>query len=445
MFQSRYSFFWLLVVVHLIFWLYGLFWGNPYLKDSHEYLNQAYNLWEYGKSYSAPAPPFDDLRYFSKRPPLYAAVLGFFTHYPLSIFCFTFLQNALSIFNLLLTFHLAASFFNTSIKATSQFIWLIPLLLFPTQLVMAQMVMSEVLFQSLVLLWFYHSLRFLKEKQAMHFLLAHFWALLAVLCKPVFLFLVFILPVFWGVYLIFQKSFKLYFLAALWPMLGYWGLNIYHFQTTGLLHYSSIKYINLYQYNAGMTLERLYGGDSADAMLTEWEKEAATKSFPDKVSFLEAKATEVLKEHTATYGLLHLKGVVNMWLDPGRFDLAVFFQLTPQEGKGGMKSFSESGYKGILHYLSKQPLFFLLYLLLILMYNLGVLLLVLHFILKKNTKNTWAKWLLVAVFLYFSLLTGPVGSARYKVILWPFILIVLSHYGSCLKPIRKGKQSSKSS
>jgi len=132
----------------------------------------------------------------------------------------------------------------------------------------------------------------------------------------------------------------------------------------------------------------------------------------------------IILNNKIEYAKLHVKGMINFFLDPGRFDLVNFAGIKEQRNVSLLKLFTKSGYWEVSKYIFSQPFPITLYLILNLLINVIMLasLLYLPFVKKINID---LKFFIFILILYLSFFTGPVGAMRFKVPLFPIILFTI--------------------
>src|SRR5690606_176150 len=126
-------------------------------------------------------------------------------------------------------------------------------------------------------------------------------------------------------------------------------------QITGYFHFSSIKTYNLYDYNTKILLTYLHGPEAAEKTIAELVKpDSFYPGLKEKWAYLEAECFKIIKQNLGLYTFLHARGMVNFFLDPGRYDLYYF--LPPLQTKTEISffnSYRENGLAGIMDYFSK--------------------------------------------------------------------------------------------
>lgn len=426
--------FWFLAItLHFFFFIYQLNQDNYYLADSNEYLLVAENVWEQGSFYCGEWPP-DRTDYYTKRPPLYPILLLLLVVPFGSPILLILVQNLLSLFNLfVLSRLLNRSHLNPDrvknpvrVKTAQWNLLSLLLLLYPAQMIYANFVMTEIIMQSLILgmVWFLWQF---VEKPAGKSILKYASLLsLAILLKPV-MYVFAAANVFMLAWLVWRKKRHVSMIfAALLPIMIVLGIGSWNQQRTGVFHYSSIQQINLLQYNAYYSLVNSEGVDFAEQKINRITDIADTMShYPDRYAFIQSSAMEIMAAHFPAYLKLHAKGMFNFFIDPGRFDLYSFLGIEEREGKGKglLYQYSESGYKGIFTYLSQQPVFLLIWLLLIAAGNGLKLLAAIRFGFLQSI--SLEKRLLLLTFVgYLAGVTGPLGASRFAVPLFPLMLLM---------------------
>lgn len=145
----------LLFLLHLLFFVYQLFSGQWYLKDSHEYVAATQNLWELGLPYAGDWSEVLRMDLFSKRPLIYPLLLlpGWLIG-QVEVWG-ALVQMGLSLFSMHLALKLFAYFFPDK---NPRRLWMLLLLTYPAQLIFANLLMSELLLQALLMGMLYTAL-----------------------------------------------------------------------------------------------------------------------------------------------------------------------------------------------------------------------------------------------------------------------------------------------
>lgn len=406
----------IIIVLHLAVLIAGLVLNNHMLKDSMEYLYQAQNIAEHGISYAADYSGPVDPKYFSRRPPGYALFLmatGVFGSKALIIILQTFFSLAICFLALKLAYKSIGD------KKT---LFAVPagLLLFPSLLVHTQFIMADILFMALIFMWFWFSRNYFITQKPKLVWGANISLAAALFVKPVLLY-------FWPVNLAvlvwysLKQGKKLTWFPGLFPAVVVLIVGWMNLQHTGHFHYSSIQASNIVSYNAYPVAEKLYGTDSAGKLVREWYYLAEQEnSLQAQMESMKSKATELIFDHPVHYGMYHVNGMINFFLDPGRYDIVNFFGMETS-GEGLMAHFQKNGYSGILQSMRTIPVALLASMAIVFLWNIFLLVAFVWFIFA-GPMEKFTKVLAVLMVLYIVFVTGPVGTARYKVDIYPLLL-----------------------
>lgn len=424
--NGRTKYLWIgMILIHFFFLLYQGYEGRYFLVDSEDYIQASKNLWENQSLYAADMEQ-DDLYAgnYSRRPPLYpifllpAQVLG--ESWLISIL----LQNLCSLlaFGLFLKIHQLLY----PDKELS-YLFVIFLFLYPAQFIYANLIMSESLFQLLLCLSLYYLIKGEKEDSKRDFLLHAICLAAALLTKPV-LYLLIPIHALYFLFRGFQKEKRYFFLVALLPIFVLFSYSWRNYVQTDYLHVSSVQNINLLQYPVTYVLSQEMGVAKADSLIDHYHLEARSKgSFKEEQEYWAEKSKEVLLEYPLTFLKLHVRGMFNFFLDPGRFDVYNFFGIKAGEGEGLMATFGKEGYSGIWSYLSRQPLGILVLLLSVLILNGIKFLGFLAFPFDKGIPRRYRSYIWVAV-LYIAGVTGSMGASRFAMPVFFFLLLMLEPF-----------------
>ena len=420
-------FWFLLIGLHVLAFSWQ-FRAEPWLlEDSHEYLAEAGNLWEHETMYCGNWTEPERVDDYTKRPPVYPVLLGLFRVDQLGFFSLFLFQSMLSIGGIWLISNLLIK--RLSVQPP-WLLWSVLLLLTPSQWIYPQLVMTETLFQFLLIgigtcLWISWT-----EKSVLAWLLGTVLMVLAFLTKPVW-YLFTIVWLLWGVGLFIRQRRILWLPVAVFPLLVLWGYMSWNEARTGYFHMSSIQHLSLLQYTTANLLTDVYGVETgtakADSILY---LSLSQGSYEQQQRQLQQACASVIWSHKAAYVMMHAKGMVNFFLDPGRFDLWEFFRLKKGE-TGLLAAFSQGGYAGVWQALRKLPVLGLLYLLMILLANM-VKTAGLALFLFQRRKEAIA-WVLLLMFGYLAGVTGTSGAARFALPLFPWLLVAATSW-SFLSP-----------
>jgi hypothetical protein len=421
----------LLLIIHAVFFIIACIKSNIYLVDSHEYLRQAVNLKEHGSLYTG---NWDELphnpEFFSRRPFLYSLfILMIKLPFSSDLWILVF-QNLLSILNIFGVYLLLK-------KHRKDLTWpllIIGTLLLPAQLIYANLVMSEIFFQTCLFWSCFFYIRAYEKLSLQNVLLSQLFLTAALLTKPVMLY--FWLPNLFVLFLLVYKQRKWMLLAfsLLLPLTAY-IVSEYNRSVTGYFHYSSIKAANMLTYNAGYFVFAKGGQAEADSFHNSTMRKAdATATYGERMQVIEKECAKVIKDDPSGYAKLHIAGMFNLMLDPGRFDLYHFLQLPKEQKKGLFHQLNRDGYGAIKEYLSSISWPVFLTLLLVGLWNVLVFLSLLFFVFNRKIP-LFVRMLLLILIGYIVMLTGPVGASRFKVPLYPLLLFTLPFFWEQLKVI----------
>ena len=410
-----------LISYHILFFLAQLYLNQYLLKDSHEYILAAKNLIEHSILFSGPLEEPLRMDFYTKRPPVYPLILIPFTYFSLHWSILAFLQSLISLFNLGLVLRLAESI-NGRITKQGKIFFILLTLIYPAQGIYANQVMTELIFQSFILLSFFFYLQLLSYKSGKFLLYSMGFVLLALFTKPVwylFPLVFFILISYWGI------RWKKYFFLALGliPVVIVWGYMQYNQSVTGYRHYSSIQNLSLFQYTTHNLMVDQMGEESAEQYMDSVLYQALSLgSYEEEQRFISAFCLSTIKAHPGPYAKMHMKGMLNFMLDPGRFDLFHFLKLK-EPAQGLLSTFSQSGYSGIWQSMKSQQWWIVIILLLIIAGNLLKLAGLLYFLFMRKIPLQIRFAILVWTG-YLIVLTGTSGASRFAVPLFPLLLLV---------------------
>jgi hypothetical protein len=410
-----------IVVLHLAGFLWQLNQQAYLLTDSQQYLNVDQNLREHGEIYSAVWQPPFILEGFTLRPPGYPLFILLWQSLGAGVWGILLAQAALSLGTL---YTVQRLWLKSPLQRTYPVLLLAAVVLYPAQVIYANMVMSEMLVQALVLGCFVALLKFRRKAQGKYFLLAGAFLIAAMLTKPLFYPFSFLFLA-WGIFEGIKQKKALLLLYAVMPLIAAMGYQKYNEHRTGYFHFSSIQEINLRQYNAFGVWEKEQGYAYADSALTALETNADQQpSFAERQKFIRKASVNVLLESPVTYAQNHLMGMVHFFLDPGRYDLVHYFGVDIKKGPGLSSYLQKEGYSGLLTYFKDYNFFFLLALVLLVLANLLKWFALFLFAVNKQVP-LFERVLLLGVILLVAGLTGPVGASRYTVPVFPLVLYTL--------------------
>ncbi|MFM1897982.1 MAG: hypothetical protein RL577_222 [Bacteroidota bacterium] len=198
----------------------------------------------------------------------------------------------------------------------------------------------------------------------------------------------------------FHRAWKALVVSILAPVLVYAGAWLMNKQTMGVGHYSSMGVSNALEYN----LPAYEPGFDYE--------EKATAAF-EAFSHSQRVIREVVWQNPLSVVGVHLRGIFVGLLDPGRYDLWSF--LGASGDMGVMKALNEGSWP------SKASLGGLLYMILGTIVNMAFL----YFVFQGFWPQLgYRQHLFFLLFCFIWLgLVGPVASARYTLLLYPFMAL----------------------
>lgn len=421
------------MLLQLFFLVYQLEHQRWLLNDSDEYLYAAENLLTHGLSYSAEWEQPLRADHLTKRPPVYPLVVGLVEQVAGSLMWLIFVQSCLSLFNIYLLSSMLREL-NLWDRA-GNWLWVL-VLLYPAQFIYANLVMTEMLFQTLLLGACFLAMRALATRSMRYAWGYSLLLLLAVFTKPVMY--LFVIPnaiMLLGMAARWKRNQLL--VMALLPLLVVGAYALWNQQRTGYFHVSSIQSKSLLQYTTYHLLLQEEGPEMARNLTDEIQRVAnQQESFAQSERYVLAACKDIILERPAAYAWLHARGMLNFFLDPGRFDLYHFFGWQTSDEPGLLHRFGEAGYVGIWDYLRQQPVGILLLLGLVTLGNGIKLLALLAFPFVRGMNGKY-KFLILLLVLYLATLTGINGASRFAMPIFPLLLVAVAAVGHWLLPGRK--------
>lgn len=421
----KYRRFWVAIFV-AIFFLYLIAfiytWKHPevaVIGDAGEYIQEAENILKYQTSYCGDLTKEVDLDLMTRRPPLYPLILS------ISLLIFgkaqliLLLQLCLTLLNGCLIYQITGYY---KIAFRWRLIVTIIFLVYPSQFIFTNILMSEVVLQSLLVGAFYFILKYNDTVKISYLLFYNLCLVAAVLTKPIMLY-------FWipnlfihGWFYIRDQKKAILILPFIF-ILAISGWSYRNYKQTGVFHYSSIKNHNLLRYNIRGFLTNQYNAEEAEQIISKLNREAAEKSsYAEKYRFFENEIFHIILNNVLSYSVFHLKGAITFFIDPGRFDLFNFLQINSSVSL--LKLYHQHGFRAIFYIFREIPLTLLLYLAAMSMINILFVGSLIYFIIAPN-RNRFFKIFLLAVCLYVALLTGPIGASRFRLPIYPYLVLTL--------------------
>jgi hypothetical protein len=398
--------------------------GTWMFPDTGRYLQAAANLNLHGELYAWPwtgdPPQGKTVQEYTIRTlgyPLVVLLLGSAAGQPVWLLL---VQNLWSLLNIGVVLTWWARIARPNVRE-----WLVPLLAvitFPAQLIYANAVMSELMLQTLVLGMVVGSLAYLKTQKIGYLAGVAVAMVLALLTKPVFypLAILFVATSFMLARRARQKRIIAIGMLPVLVALLYMGWNK---SRTGFFHFSSIAEINLLHYNAAGVVRQTRGAEGEEQWVAEVLREAnAQPDFAGRQQLIRSRAGAVIWAHPVVYARQHLQGMLALFLDPGRFDISQVLG-TKNPASEGFLAQARAG--GLVRAVRNLPLGMLAWLGVVLLANTARLALAVRGMVllgKEGPMLRHGRWVAASLLLYVSLLTGPLGAARFLVPVWPLLL-----------------------
>lgn len=417
---NRYYLLWL-VMLHLPYFIYAVVSNHIFTLDSYEYLNQAHNLLNHGSMYCGDwdKPIIPEL--YTRRTILYGLLIMVLKFFISSNTIMLVFQNLLSIFTLYKLPFIISKFANNSLKIPALVFF--AFVLFSPWFIYTNMIMVEIPMSICVFWSFYFLLRFEISDLSVHYFGFIAFAVLAVLLKPVMLY--FSVPI-GGIalfYFIKRRNYKVLIFPLIFP-LAIFLHSLLSLKLTGDFHYCSIKNHNSLHYNAEVVLYKLFGYETARKITDSIENNAPSqKNFSTYNKYIVKQADSIILNNWFTYGMLEARGILNFFIDPGRYDIEQFIPPNHPIQISFFGEIHKYGAKGFFIYLQKIDKGKVLLLSLVFLANVFVLIMYLVFLIKKNIP-LYIKVYATIFIGYFALLIGPLGNSRFKTEI--FLILIFS-------------------
>ncbi|HVD97577.1 MAG TPA: hypothetical protein VNB90_05175 [Cytophagaceae bacterium] len=406
------------ILLHAVWWVISISIGNMHTGDSAEYEQQARNIREHGSLYAWYWNQPVDNDYHTWRPPVYGVFLFLCKSLYSSNYFFLFIQNLFSIGNCILLLYQCLKL---PLHLNPRWWLLIGTALFPSWFMIANSISADTLFLFILMVAFTCLQEFLSSGRMSYFVVYNAALILALFTKPVLLY-------FWIPNLIFciylfkeKRKVALLILPLLFPMMAAaWCTRNY--VVTGYWHFSSVSHINMVYYNSNYALMRKFGNEYADSVSTAILREAHSKvTYAEQVRYKQQRAQEIIRSYPLEYLYWHIKGSVLLFLEPGRSDWIHYFNTPPADNGSFSLALDENGFKGFWQYSRHFSVSMLLLLTVLGCWNLLLLFLCLKGF-WRGRKIVYVQFLAL-FFLYITIVTGVVGCARYRLTLYPIMLL----------------------
>ncbi len=415
--KSKSAFYFLLFALHALAFWYACTHGNIFTKDSYEYLNQAFNISQYSSWYCGNFSETQVPELYSQRPPFYGLFIMLVQIVSEKSFFLLLLQNILSLLNIYILTKIIQL---QKIKINPYFIFF-ALAFFPTQLIYANMIMSEILLQFFVMIAVYFFLFYINNGMNSQMLLFQFSIAAAILTKPVFI----AFPAFTLLIMFFTPELrrkKLAIYSHLIPVVVILLVSLNNFKNTGYFEYSSIARKLSVNYNAFYSSAFNNGEANAVAEIENLEKEAMLQpTYAAKAQILQSGAGKIIGLNLDAFTILTIKGFSNFFIDHSRYDIDLISGKSPLKNSGWKAAWKMSGWKGVVDWInSLNPVYFI-YLTLSIIFNIILLLGLIRFCFIAKIPIALRLFIAGSI-IYVALLTGMTGATRFRM---PVFLLIL--------------------
>ncbi|MFY8020206.1 MAG: hypothetical protein ACOVP1_03365 [Bacteroidia bacterium] len=407
------------VLLHLAYFFQAWFSASIYLVDSIDYLSQAENFKNYGSLYAAPwnAPIKPD--FFTFRPPLYGWFILVVKSIVASDYAVLLLQSVLSLVSLksILQFLSKQNIETSFIKSGL----LLILIAYPSHLIHCNFIMSDILFQFIMLQAFIYSYYSFSEANLKHTSLAAIFFVLAMLTKPVAFLLGFSIALILLIVYIRKKQAKLLLPFLLLPI-TYHSYCSYNQYITGYYHYSSVSPYFVLKYMAKYTNAQVYGEAYADRVQDSVMQLAnAAPNHTERYRIMNDAGKTFIAQHPFVFLKFNIKGWFAFMLDPGRFDWVHFLNINEGNFLGLYHTINTKGLvNGLIEFLNHAPLQLLAILFYSLIFNIIMAYCFIAFLFSQK-HNGFLKLLIFLFVSYIIGSTGILGLARYRIGIAPMI------------------------
>ena len=237
----------------------------------------------------------------------------------------------------------------------------------------------------------------------------------------------------------FHLSFILIFITAIFL------ISYHNYKKTGYFHYSSVNENYIVNYSVYLTVADKEKGAEAERKISEMLEQAKAKTnYHDYSVCIREKSFQIIKENLFSFIFLETKGIMNFFIDHGRWDIYAFFDKQPEENiKGWKYYYEEDGIGGAVNYLKQFPVFLFIYLIAVYFVNI---LITISFVLFLSDKkiNPAVRLFIFLIVAYIAVVTGMIGSARFRMAVYPFLLFAFPFSYEKLKNIlQRGKRKAR--
>jgi hypothetical protein len=203
------------------------------------------------------------------------------------------------------------------------------------------------------------------------------------------------------------------------------GTMWYNYYRVGIAEYSSIGHKLFINYNLPALLNNLYGPEKAAYIVDSLQTEMSTESYPIQAAIADQFIRDEISNHPLNYFTVHVKGMLFFITDIGRWDVELMRKGRDyaEQLPSLTKKYKAGGWTAIADYFRIWNPVYLIYFLLSIIILALVLVLFTQQLLFSKTNRPFL-YLIAGLCLYFAFLTGPSGSARFRVPVYPLIVAI---------------------
>lgn len=412
-----------IALIQAAFLLYAIFSHHTFTTDSFEYIQQGKNILRHGSFYCGNYEDvIKDQSLYSRRSPGYAVFLIITTLFFKINLLTLFIQSILSLLNIYVTFRILTL---VSAARINKWVYLAMFVFFPSQFIYASTFMSEIPFQTSVLLSIYFLLLFEKSGNISRLYLSQLFVAAAYLFKPIAVFLW--IPMILYSITIKSENRSAQHLALL--SLAHVSLislfMFFNYKNSGVAEYSGIGRKVLINYTIPSVLSKTHSAAYALAQVDSFEQTLSNESYIHQCAQTDLFISNILFTQPVDFISTQLSGIPLFFLETCRWDLALW-----REGYENLhllpslkKVFLEEGRNGIANSIKKWPVVFMIYYFLVVVATIFIFILFIKGLFSTGI-SLRTKFFLSLIICYFALLTGPSASARFRLPVFPAIVIL---------------------
>tara|TARA_B100000315_G_scaffold260328_1_gene320885 strand:- start:2307 stop:3758 length:1452 start_codon:yes stop_codon:yes gene_type:complete len=429
------------LVLRLAFFLVTQPWEDNVLKskiligDAHGYNRLAEELIDSGTLKST---------YSQFRTPGYpyfiSIIYSTFGHNPWIILL---IQNIINLLTLLGVYYFSALVFNDK---TLSHIAAVLYLLDPLPVYYSTTLLTETFFSTLLLYSIFSGFKGLQKEQLRYFIICGLFLGIGTLIRPITLYFPLIVTIIVLMWPQLNRLFRVYsillFVITFSMMILPWMIRNYY--QYGYFSLTSIRGYNLLFYSAVATEYNKTGRSYPELRRDFTHKAIALGATGGEPTFKDSKihnriAFNYLKNNWKTYLPLHLRGMIAIFLDPGIVGMCDYLGLKHKKFYVKYNAEYTSLFGMIIGYFKLKPISEIIVSIPVIIY-LGIIYFsfIVGFIYMVRDKEYALIIFLSFIIIYFTILPGVIGHARYRVPIIPYYLL-FSVYGM-LKILNRNKQ-----